>query len=504
MGANDGGVVKFERWVARHGWAYWIALAVILSMLGSVRSVGPLLFLGGIGAGVWFQLKARGRHLPASDARPDTTPWVVPPSSRVSDARQEGRTGSARRERSGIPVVGTSHYRGWGQRRGHGQVVLAREPSNSYDPNAIAVLNGRTKIGYLPRERAAIIAPMLAVKGQQQVAADAFFDEHGVRVTLPQIAQPNLAPLPGYAQLEPVTSWGSGQLEFDIEFEAAHRAEVSAVYREAGVPISANGTVLDDLEATVMPSQHPGAPAVLVGAYWVGNLGPAPAAPYLPAFDRLAAEGRRLQVRARAWAINDRGTIRSNIRIYLPDPEEIDPPGPMPHGAHILLPHGRKIQVTEEERYLSEVAALLGGSSQQPVVATLHIASLASARATKERVEVRVYGEVVGVLTPHMSEHFLPLIKVCEEEGVTVACRAIVKGNQIKADVELDAARAGDLGDDWITKNLYGVALQLDAEEADGDPVAVTKPDDTTLAARRMGSHGKALGEEPQEPEGRT
>lgn len=89
MGANDGGVVKFERWVARHGWVYWIALVVILSMLGSVRSVGPLLFLGGIGAGVWFQLKARGRHLPASDSRPDATPWVVPPSSRVSDARQE-------------------------------------------------------------------------------------------------------------------------------------------------------------------------------------------------------------------------------------------------------------------------------------------------------------------------------------------------------------------------------------------------------------------------------
>lgn len=517
MSANDGGVVKFERWVARHGWLYWITLLVALSMLGSIRSVGPLLFLGGIGAGVWYQLQARGRHLPTSDETPGTTPWVAPPSSRVSDARQNPvhlggsattsyrpsqtaifRTGSARPERSGIPVVGTSHYRGWGQRRGQGQVALLREPSNSYDPNAIVVLNGRTKIGYLPRERAAIIAPMLDVSGQRQVAADAFFDERRVWVTLPQMAQPKLAPQPGYAQLEPVTPWGRGQLEFDIEFEAAHRAEVTAVYREAGVPISASGTVLDDLQATVMPSQHPGAPAVLVGAYWVGNLSNAPAAPYLSAFDRLATEGRRLQVRARAWAINDRGTVRSNIRIYLPDPEEIDPPGPMPHGAHILLPHGRKIQVTEEERYLSEVAALLGGSSQQPVVATLHITSSASARAARERVEVRVYGEVVGVLTAHMSEHFLPLIKVCEEEGVTVACRAIVKGNQIKADVELDAARAGDLRDDWITKNLYGLALQLDAEEIAAAAASIDDHGDTPTARPADMWSDDGLGAAPQ------
>lgn len=511
MSANGGGLVKFEQWVAHHGWLYWIALIIVLSSVSSIPYIGPLLFIAGAAWGIGYQITVRGRHL----SPPSETQSAVRGSQPTPPTQYDRHpSGPAPRpypeDGSAIPVVGTRHYQGWGRQRGHGQVTLVREPNNPYDPNSIAVLNGGTQIGHLPRERAAILAPLLDVGGQQRVTAAAFFDEFRVLVTLPHVIQPNLAPRPGHAQLKPVTPWGRGQVEFEIEFEADHRAEIAALYRDSGLPITGSGTVLNDLEATLTPSLHPNAPAVMIGPHWVGNLTSAQFAPYRPAVDRLAAAGCRLQVRARVWARDDSGKVRSNVRVYLPEVGEIDPPGPMPAGAHILLPPGRKIQVTEEDRYLSEVSALLGGNPQRPVVATLHIApTMSDSRAAKERVEVRVYGEVVGMLTAHMSEHFVPLIKACDEEGVTVACRAIVKGNQIKADVELDAARAGDLDDDWIARNLYGPVLQRDAEDivaaaaADPDPSVTSRPadmwtDEDLEAAPdiRANSRGKQLREE--------
>ena len=69
---------------------------------------------------------------------------------------------------------------------------------------------------------------------------------------------------------------------------------------------------------------------------------------------------------------------------------------------------------------------------------------------------MRIDDAPVGELTPYMSEHFLPLIRVCDERGITVACAALVKGNMLKADVVLDTARAIDLDDGWIEEHVLG------------------------------------------------
>lgn len=41
-------------------------------------------------------------------------------------------------------------------------VILEREPTNSYDRNAIKVLNIRNEqVGHIPREQAAVLAPLM-------------------------------------------------------------------------------------------------------------------------------------------------------------------------------------------------------------------------------------------------------------------------------------------------------------------------------------------------------
>jgi hypothetical protein len=50
---------------------------------------------------------------------------------------------------------------------------LMREPHNSHDPNAVAVLIEGRKVGYMPREAAAGMAKLMDQHGYTQVTADA-------------------------------------------------------------------------------------------------------------------------------------------------------------------------------------------------------------------------------------------------------------------------------------------------------------------------------------------
>ncbi len=126
-------------------------------------------------------------------------------------------------------------------------------------------------------------------------------------------------------------------------------------------------------------------------------------------------------------------------------------------GPYVLLPKGQKIQVTNEENHLAGMDDLLAREEGRPVAATLHRLPPASVRATKERVRVCIDDVPVGDLTTYMAAHFLPLIQLCEEQGLTVACHAVVMGNQLKADVVLDTMKAMDLTDKWIEKHIPGV-----------------------------------------------
>lgn len=102
------------------------------------------------------------------------------------------------------------------------------------------------------------------------------------------------------------------------------------------------------------------------------------------------------------------------------------------------------------------MAELLADSGELATAATLHRLPPASPRATKERVEVRIEDRRVGELSRYMAEHFLPLIRACEEQGIAVVTRAVVRGNQLKSDVVLNATKAIDLPAGWIDKHING------------------------------------------------
>lgn len=351
-----------------------------------------------------------------------------------------------------VNVVGTDYHDGWGRTRGRAKVLLVREPHNSHDANAVAVQFRGSTIGYLPRERAMLAAPCMDKAGLGETSTVANLSDDSAVVSLPAAVFPALSPRAGSSSLRPSSPWGRCRRRFEIEFEHEHRDSVARVFERRGIRIPPDGTTIKDAAAILLPTAHPMAPAVVVDGQWVGNLVDPAAEEHARCVLALADRGLSMMVYAEVWALNDRGTIRSRVSLRAPEASEMIAP-PMPAGRCVLLPHGSTIQVTGEESFLPDVSGLLQGRSLRHVAAELRRAPQPG--KGKERLEVGVEGRQVGWLTPAMSEQLLPIVTLCETKGLTVVCRAVVKGNQIKADVTLDTAKAGDLTDDWLARFVH-------------------------------------------------
>lgn len=445
------------------GCLIWPVAVVIAGLLSLIPTAGPYLgvaLLVGTAALHWWLRTVIDSPPSVSESSPDPTP--------VSRGGGPAQGGSVRfTAEEAMPVVGTGYRQhDWGSKRGLGTVQLTREPNNSHDGNALKVMFGGRHIGYIPRERAALLAPAMDHAGHRSVEAAAKFSDRGVMVTAPRSLQPAMDPIGSWKQLRFTRPWGRCNTTFEVEFEADHRDEVAEVFRAEGVALTSEGSVLMGVPALIAPSRHPAGAAVLIYGHWVGNILGPDFSPYAAAIRQLAERGRLIEAKARLWGRNDHGVIRSSVRISMPDLNQMEPPGPLPTGAHVVLPPGRAIQVTGEERYLDELNGLLDGAPDRPVVAELYRLTKPG-RTVKVVVGVRVYGDEVGELTPTTSAHFLPLLEACEEEGITVVCRAVVKGNLLKADVVLDATKAGELSNEWIAENVYGSAAR--SPEGDGE-----------------------------------
>jgi hypothetical protein len=116
----------------------------------------------------------------------------------------------------------------------------------------------------------------------------------------------------------------------------------------------------------------------------------------------------------------------------------------------VMLPHGSAIQVTGEEAYLSRLAPLVGSAGETWIHVTLHEVTEQLARTSKTLIEVRVNGHAAGRLTPKMSGELLPGVRHFVDRGLMTGARAILKGNQLKADITLYVARSGELAEEWL------------------------------------------------------
>lgn len=58
----------------------------------------------------------------------------------------------------------------------------------------------------------------------------------------------------------------------------------------------------------------------------------------------------------------------------------------------------------------------------------------------------------------------LPIVRACAAANLLVVCKAMVQGNQLKADVVLDTTKSGDLSSEWIAAHVRAPGSERAAE----------------------------------------
>lgn len=254
----------------------------------------------------------------------------------------------------------------------------------------------------------------------------------------------------------PFDLWGQrGWASAEVAGESHYRAAIRALF---GARIEANGSEIT-VSAQLLPeplNRHDrNAVAVVVGSAQVGYLPRESAARYSPLLTELVARGWTPQVGARVWGSEwNPGEFSGSVRLDLAEPHMILPANQPPQETHRLLPTGGAIQVTGEQHHLDTLAAWLRPEGECWVHATLHEITEQSARSSRTVVEVRIDGARIGQLSPRMSGEVLAAVRHLSERGLVAGVRAIVKGNRIKTEVIVYAARAHELPESWLNAPL--------------------------------------------------
>lgn len=111
--------------------------------------------------------------------------------------------------------------------------------------------------------------------------------------------------------------------QVEVPNEQFHTKQIRRVFRDAGIPITAKGSTLEDLVCVLVPEPwnefDPNAVAVLVGGHKIGHLPADLAEDYAPGLGRLAAAGTLTTGVARIWAKSDGGMVRARATLLLPE-----------------------------------------------------------------------------------------------------------------------------------------------------------------------------------------
>ncbi|MEV5764974.1 HIRAN domain-containing protein [Micromonospora sp. NPDC052213] len=253
--------------------------------------------------------------------------------------------------------------------------------------------------------------------------------------------------------------WGQrGWCSQEVAGESHYAKNIRALFGRAFDPDGDNElTVPAQLIPEPTNRYDPHAVKVLCSGKQVGHLPKEQAREFSAVLTALIDQGWTPQVQARVWAQeredwDDPGkrTLFASVRIDLAEPHMIVPTNMPPSELHTVLPTGRFIQVTGEEKHMSHLASLISPSGESWVYVTLHEIEVQRARSTRTLVEVRINGLAAGTLSPAMSTENLPVIGHLRDKGLITAARAVLKGNRVKADVAVNLAKASELSDTWL------------------------------------------------------
>lgn len=236
----------------------------------------------------------------------------------------------------------------------------------------------------------------------------------------------------------------------DVVGEFYHQGEIRQLFPQK---IDANDRELI-CTATLLPEPanefDPNAVKVVVQGRHVGYLAKEIAGSYAPTLAALVRQGLLPVTPCRIYGyeyqdydIDRRGReIRKTVfdaqaRIALDEPHLIVPLNTPPSPSYRILPKGGSLQVREEEKHLDVLTPLVEAHGEGWVFATLHRLQVTSGRSEKVLIELRIDGEPIGVLTPAMSQHFLPAVDHLEAVGRLTVARVFLKGNALKVEAVL-------------------------------------------------------------------
>lgn len=250
----------------------------------------------------------------------------------------------------------------------------------------------------------------------------------------------------------------------EVAGESHHRPEIRRLFGRQDL------TYGRELEGVAQLVPEPGnrfdrhAVRVEVDGKLVGYLPKEHAAEYAPVLSGVVVGGAIPQCAVRVWASDDIETVfdrrggsrdivrglRARVTLDLAEAHLTVPRNRPPTAGHTMLPAGAAIRVSSGEAFMPYLKGWALPAGACAVYVTLARCEQQLARSTRSLVEISLDGVPVGRLTPKMSEEFLPIVDQLAAGGALTACRGALRGNDLKVDVSLQAAKATQLSEPWL------------------------------------------------------
>lgn len=256
----------------------------------------------------------------------------------------------------------------------------------------------------------------------------------------------------GASPRQTITTWSTGNPSQSVVGERSYVRQLQAVRETLG------GGRTGEAETSAVLIPEPTNPydshavQVTINSLLVGYLPREDAGGYSSVLASLATQERFLEVPARVWWGRDPdGDFYGSVTLDLPPAPLLFAVNTRPSGA-ALLPRGWRVQVTGEEAYLDVLSPVVAGRGEALAYVTLHEFTEERARSSKQLVEVRLDGRRVGQLSPAASEQLLPVIRLADHAGgIPICAHAVVRGNQLRVEVEVWARKSNEIPDSWLS-----------------------------------------------------
>lgn len=257
----------------------------------------------------------------------------------------------------------------------------------------------------------------------------------------------------------PVEAWAvTGTVRLNVVGESRYPEGFRAALQDFRLPFTAQGVELPDVRAAVVtdPTNPYDSNAVSVwieGRHLVGYLPADLAEQYAPALSQLESEGSHLRVPARVW-VAERDGVFGSVSLVMPPPEGVVSFNEFPEAPLQVLPPGRALQVTGEDKHMDVLTRYLCDRPRY-LALTLHevIDEPKTPRSQPASVvEVRLDGNRVGCLSKAMSEQVRDVVAYVNRRGHVPVARGVLKGSSIKADITLYVARSSEVSQAWLDR----------------------------------------------------